>query len=1347
MNNYNNTTHTSRIFNRTGAKFRIAATITLLGLYALSIQASTKSPEYNFLHYTSENGLASNCVRDIVQDNQGFMWFATDGGLNSFDGVRFMTYLPDNGNKRELPEIYALCLCMYGDDLLVSISQNIYRYDRTGDKLIPLQLKYPQGIRKIEGLDVRDMDSDTFGNLWITVENNGVYRIDKTMKVTCHYSFPELNNTVTTIYVDNSNVVWALSTVGEGGVYRYDRNSKKFIKVIFKFPTENKNIHAQAILHDSNGEHWLGTRNNGLLKFNPNTGEILHGVLPNTSDGFNHIHSITQYSPTQLLIGSDQGVALYDIPTDKSILYTNDELNNRSLSNQFVYPIHRDREGGFWIGTFYGGINYMSPDTKHINRYTPSRYRNSVCGNVISCLGEDSSGTIWIGSDDGGLCNYNPSNGKFTKYPLDRTRTYDNVHAVNSSPQGIWVGTFSSGAGLLNPATGQWRQVPLEGYGNSYSCYAILQDSKGNVWMAANDCLNRYDVNKDMFIRHRYLGSWTKCIVEDTRHRIWVGTQGKGLFIFNPAMDIWVNFHSGKDGGNLPNNQVYHISMTKEGEIYVATGNGVALYDEANDRFKKVNVDIPFRVANSVEKAGNSLWIATNNGLIRYKNDGTSETYSTKDGLVNNEFCSGVSLLASDGQMYLGSPNGLCSFFPSELKPNKYVPPIYFTGLEVVNRLIHVGDPLLPKSLDTLDELVLGHDDHTFSIYFSALSYANPDKNEYVYKLEGFDKGWIAAGKENRATYSNLPPGKYTLRVRAANNDGIWNEEDVRLKIRVKPVWYASWWMRTIYALLLISFLFLLYRRNVKRREDAHQEELRRISSNKEKEVYKAKLGFFTIVAHEIRTPVSLIIGPLEKMIDNAASLPSSLRGDLDMINSNARRLLSLVNQLLDFKKVEESEMPMDFVHVRVLPLIESVVERFKPSVKHKGAVLTAEYPGTDFEADICPEAFTKLVSNLLNNARKFTADRISLQCVYSQGEDFFKIIVEDNGIGIPKEKQERIFTPFYQVIDNINESRGGTGLGLSIVKNVAEKHGGNVKVESEPGKGSRFIVTLPVKQKIVVPVEQLQEQISTIINQEQSEESEKNKSDKQVMLVVDDNRDMLNYISKSMEGKYDVLTAENGREALEVLKDNDVAMIICDWMMPVMDGLTLLRKIRNNIATSHIPFIMLTAKTDTESKVESMKSGADAYVEKPFSMAFLEARVENLVNMRRMLRDKYSNNEQVPVTVLASHPQDDDFLERLNGIIEEHLSDTTFSVDILAEKLNISRTNLYSKLKSMADMTPNEIIQITRLKKGAELLAEGNLKVSEVSDRVGFNSPSYFTKCFQRQFGVKPGSYAETTK
>lgn len=1338
MTEYNNTTVTNKFkYGITGLTVLIAA---LYSMSSLPARAATDSPEYNFMHYTSDKGLPSNCVRDIAQDSKGLIWFATDGGVCSFDGVRFHTYLPGDSEGKEPTDSYALSLCMYGNELLVSASQNLYRYDRIKDKIVPLDIKYPQGVKMLNGLDVRDMESDSFGNIWLAVENNGIYCMDHDMKVTAHYDFPELNNTISSIYVDSSNTVWGLSTVGEGGVYRFDRNSKRFRKFIFKFPDKTKNIPALAILQDTNGEYWLGSRNDGLIKFNPQNGDVLRSTQPDIPNGFYHIHSLAQYSPTKLLVGSDQGMALYDIPTGKSVLYAKDELNRHSLTDQFVYPIRRDREGGFWIGTFYGGVNYMAPDTKHISRFSHSRYRNSVSGNVISCISQDSRGTIWIGSDDGGLCSYNPVSGQFTKYPLDRNRTYDNVHAVNPTEQGIWVGTFLSGAGLLNPATGQWRQIPLEDYGNAYSCYAILQDREGNVWMSANDCLNRYDPQKGMFVKYRYLGSWAKCIVEDGKHRIWIGTQGNGMFMFNPGLDTWSSFHSTPSGGNLPNNQVYHISVSDLDEIYAATGNGVVIYDQSNNRFRKLDIPLPSQWAHSVTKVGSDLWISTGKGLVRWGKDSSFDLFTTNDGLLSNEFSPGVALLASDGHMYLGTANGLCSLYPTEMHPNKYVPPISFTGLEVVNRKVNVGDPLLPQSLDTIDELVLGHDDHTFSIYFSALSFVNPENNTYSYKLEGFDKDWIIAGKENRATYSNLPPGKYTLHVRASNNDGTWNEEGVQLKIRVKPVWYASWWMRTICILLILALIILWYRRNVKRREETHRQELERISSNKEKEVYRAKLGFFTIVAHEIRTPVSLIIGPLEKIIDNARNLPASMRNDLDMLNSNARRLLSLVNQLLDFRKAEENEMPMDFHHVKVRPLIESVVKRFIPSVEHKGARLTAEYPATDFEADLCPEAFTKLVSNLLNNARKFTTDSITLRCLYTP-DDTFQVIVQDNGIGIPKEQQGKIFTPFYQVIDNINESRGGTGLGLSIVKNVTEKHGGSISVESEPGKGARFIVRLPVHQKIVVPDEpEPLPDVPENIDPEQKDA--KDAVAKPAMLVVDDNPEMLDYISKIMESKYMVYTAENGQDALEILKDKEINIIICDWMMPVMDGLTLLRRIRGNIATSHIPFIMLTAKTDTESKVESMKAGADAYVEKPFSMAFLDARVDNLVNMRRMLRDKFTGNELVPVTVLASHPEDDDFLQRMNAIIEEHLADTTFSVDVLAEKLGISRTNLYSKLKSMAEMTPNEVIQLTRLKKGAELLAEGNLKVSEVSDRVGFNSPSYFTKCFQRQFGVKPGSY-----
>ena len=1318
--------------------------MTLLCAFRPEALTEAEPPEYNFLHYASDKGLPSNCVRDIVQDPKGLMWFATDGGICSFDGIRYRTYLPEDAEGKEPSETYALCMCMYGEDLLVSASQNLYRFDRAKDALVPIQLSYPQGVKDIKGMDVRDMQCDSFGNIWLSVENAGIYCVNRDMKVTGHYEFPELNNSISSIYIDNSNIVWGLSTVGEGGVYRFDRNAKKFRKMSFKFPEGSRNIPALAMLQDSNGEYWLGSRGDGLIKFNPNNGDVLHSDSPRIPNGFFHIHSIAQFSPSKLLVGSDQGMALYDIPSGKSILYTKDELNRHSLSDQFVYPIIRDREGGFWIGTFYGGVNYMAPDTKHISRFSHSRYRNSVSGNVISCISEDSHGTIWIGSDDGGLCNYNPTNGQFTKFTLDRSRNYDNVHALNPTDRGIWVGTFSSGAGLLNPETGQWRQIPLEGYGNNYSCYAILQDADGNVWMSANDCLNRYDPARNMFVKYRHLGSWTKCIVQDSKRRIWIGTQGKGLFLFNPRLDTWVNFHTAATGGNLPNNQVYHISLSDQGNVLVCTGDGVARYDEKANRFNKIDTPLPSKAAHSVAQVGTDLWISTSRGLLRRSPDGSVDLFTTNDGLVNNEFSPGVACTASDGRLYLGSASGFCSLYPTEMRSNKFVPPISFTGLEVVNRKIQVGDPLLPQSLDTIDELVLGHDDHNFSIYFAALSYVNPESNTYSYKLEGFDKDWIIAGKENRATYSNLPPGRYTLHVRAANNDGTWNDEGVQLKIRVKPIWYASWWMKTIYILLFIALAVLWYRRTVIRHEKAHQEELERISSNKEKEVYRAKLGFFTIVAHEIRTPVSLIIGPLENIIENARNLPASMRNDLDMLNSNARRLLSLVNQLLDFRKVEENEMPMDFHHVKVLPLIKSVAERFKPSVEHKGAHLVTEYPSEDFEADVCPEAFTKLISNLLNNARKFTKDSITLTCRYTPGAETFQVIVLDNGIGIPKEQQGKIFTPFYQVIDNINESRGGTGLGLSIVKNVAEKHGGSINVESEPDKGARFIVTLPVHQDIVVPDEHDRNPIpADSENRDNEHHDTEDIPAKPAMLIVDDNPEMLDYIRKIMESKYTVHTAENGQDALDVLKDKDINIIICDWMMPVMDGLSLLRKVRGNVATSHIPFIMLTAKTDTESKVESMKAGADAYVEKPFSMAFLDARVENLVNMRRMLRDKFAGNELVPVTVLASHPEDDDFLQRMNAIIEEHLADTSFSVDVLAEKLGISRTNLYSKLKSMAEMTPNEVIQLTRLKKGAELLAEGNLKVSEVSDRVGFNSPSYFTKCFQRQFGVKPGSYS----
>ena len=466
------------------------------------------------------------------------------------------------------------------------------------------------------------------------------------------------------------------------------------------------------------------------------------------------------------------------------------------------------------------------------------------------------------------------------------------------------------------------------------------------------------------------------------------------------------------------------------------------------------------------------------------------------------------------------------------------------------------------------------------------------------------------------------------------------------------------------------------------------------------------------------------------------------MKDDLHVIDRNARRLLSLVNQLLDFKRVEDNALPVGFRHEKIVPLVESVVERFRPSVEHNGGTLTTDFPDKDLTVDVDPEAVTKLVSNLLNNARKFTKDSIHVECRLLPGGHQFMISVADNGIGIKKENRDKIFKPFFQILDNINESKGGTGLGLSIVKSVADAHGGTINVESTPGKGSKFIAVLPVSHENVVPAEEPMESSGDDAAMLHHHE-EPDPGAKPALLVVDDNEEMVKFISSSFESNYDVLTASDGKEALKRMSERSVSLIICDWMMPVMDGVEFLKAVRKDENYSHIPFVMLTAKTDNVSKIETMRFGADAYVEKPFSIGFLEARIENLLEMRSMLRRKFSGSPLEPITTLASTPVDNELLSKLQALIEENFSNPALNVDFIADHLGISRSGLYSKIRTLANVTPNELIQITRLKKAAELLAEGKYRVNEICYMVGFNSSSYFSRCFQKQFGEKPGEFA----
>lgn len=1315
-----------------------ASILSFILSFMITAQAAFQAPDLKFKHITTDAGLPSNCVRAIVQDEDGFMWFGSDGGLVRYDGASPKVFIP--GEKEGLGDVYVLSLARYGRGLLVGTDHMLYSYDPLRESLTQMPLKYAENVKgRIEG-GIHDIAVDSKANIWVSVEKQGVFLIDPAGNVTGNFKFPKVNDYIGDIYIDSNDVVWALSNTSGECLYRFDPAKQQFRQLILEIEGLSLRRGALAMTSDSHGNYWLGTWENGLVRFNPRTGEAVSATPAGQAWNLWHIHSITEYTPTLLLVGSDSGLTLVDTATGECKVYKADELDPQSLSDRFVYPVTKDSEGGIWVGTYYRGVNYVSAGSQRFRSWKHSRFINSLSGNVAVSLCEDMRGDIWIGTADGGLSCYNPDNDVFTAYRLTESNGPENVSALCADNGRIWVGTYSRGAGILDITSGRWTPVNIEGGLSSYSCYAICKDRKGDIWMGATETLTKYEPESNIFIPIKRLNAWITGIVEDNDGRLWIATPGGGLHRYDASVEEWKSYKASKANGGLPNNHVHSMSIDGHGDLYIATPDGICMYNPTEDSFNAIEECGVNISAQSICRTGNEFWVATSNGLINVK-DGSHRIYSMSDGLSDSQFLPGAILHASDGRIYFGTVNGLSRVDPMKMLGKTDPPVVKFTGLDILNEPVSVGSGPLLSSLNDMECLELNHTENTFSVYFSALSYYRPEANAYSYRLEGFDRTWLDAGKENRASYSNLPPGSYTLRVKAANSDGVWNDDGISLRIVVHPAWYASLIMKIIYIVLGVLLLLWLVRIVVKRMQRAHIRELDRISSNKEKEMFRSKLNFFTIVAHEIRTPVSLIIGPIEKILDSDEKFSKPVKEDLKVIDRNSRRLLSLVNQLLDFKKVEDNALPMGFRHERVVPIVEGIAERFRPSLEHKGITLKVDCKDPDFVADIDPEALTKLISNLINNARKFTKDMIEVECRPLEDGSRFMISVADNGIGIEKENRDKIFKPFFQVLDNLNESKGGTGLGLSIVKSVAEAHGGVIELESNPGKGSRFTAVLPLRQDCVVPSERIDSGMHDDVESAE-EASEAEMEGKPILLIVDDNDEMLRFIASHFESNYKVITATNGREALDLMQHNKVSLIICDWMMPVMDGVEFLKAIRENENFSHIPFVMLTAKTDNTSKIETMRSGADAYVEKPFSIGYLDARIENLLEMRRRLREKYSNSPFEPITTLASTQVDNELLTRMQELIDENLSNAELNVDFLAERLGISRSGLYDKIRSLADVTPHELIQLSRLKKAAEYLSEGKYRVQEVSYMVGFSNSSYFSRLFQKQFGVRPSEF-----
>jgi signal transduction histidine kinase/ligand-binding sensor domain-containing protein/CheY-like chemotaxis protein len=1151
---------------------------------------------------TMENGLTSNTVNSIAQDRRGFIWIGTSNGICRYDGVTVATYrLPETDGRPNVNTI----IVMDDERLLVGTQQGVYVFSFEHETFEPLTFD--------RQFSVNDIILDADGMLWIATQDQGIVSYDLASGDTNYFDLAEAGNNVVCVYVDRQNQLWAISSGQNSSLWQLNRSNGKFESMLQQ---DAAIARSTALLQTSDNRIWLGTANVGLmLLHNDRTTESMSTAV--SGHGM-HISALYELSATQLLLGCDDGVWLFDTSLRTLTLY---------MPQRFVNTIARDHEGGLWVGTDYSGVNYQSPIAHRFDSYLVG---------TVSQFCEDRQGRIWTTRENGGLDCHPKNHPELTLgsyaglVQLEKLKT----HALCMDGDDLWIGTFSDGVYVFSTVSGQLRHYKAtESERSLYdqnSC-TILRDRKGRIWVATMEGLCRFNRQSNDFERIVSVMSAPIDIDEDQNGCIWVATQGDGIWTYNPADGKLTTYHyNSNDNATLSHDMVNCLFIDGKERIWVGTQGGLCRFEPQRKNFTRIQLNVPRPGISAITEQQGVLWLAGDCGVLRYDSDKNLQRFTRQDGLVSEQFVPNAVLNGSDGRIYLGCNGGFNTFYPNKIKVNQLASEVCITQLEINNQPIRVGSWHLPQALSAIKQLDLWYNDNVFSLSFASLSYCSPEKNMYAYKLEGFDKHWNYVEHEHKATYTNLEPGIYTFYVKATNNDGIWSDRVAKLRIEVHPPYWWNIYAKILYVVLFVLLVTAFIRVRLYLNNRRHRKEIERLNAAKEEEMRVARTEFFTTIAHEIRTPVSLIIGPLTTLQENLQK-SNATKADFDtlsVIDRNAHRLLDLVNQLLDFRKVEQGRMDMNFAPVNVRDLLASVANNFSAVFGYSGHQLKVNYPDEHFTAVVDREGMTKVLSNLLSNANKYTKDTIVLNCYELAEAKQFVIEVTDNGSGIGQEDMKRVFDPFFQTADR----KPGTGIGLSIVKRIVEQHQGKVTVESELGRGTTFRIVMPVAQSfsgeqepIVRQTESPEAPAATTVGTGEAVQP----VEKPSMLIVDDNEDMLTFLVTSLMDRFEVTSARDGSEALKLIEESLVVVngqkapkstfdiIISDWMMQEMDGPELCSRLRQNAATKHIPFILLTAKTDSQSKVQAMEAGVDAFIEKPFALKYLEACINNLLTRK----------------------------------------------------------------------------------------------------------------------------------
>ncbi|MGV8096411.1 MAG: two-component regulator propeller domain-containing protein [Mangrovibacterium sp.] len=1352
----------------------------LLTVQAISGYGAPSRPDIRSLYFeviSTKDKLPNSVIRTIDQDSIGFLWFGSNDGLFRYDGQNYQIFRNRSNDPSSLSFNYVVD--MHLDRLGNPWILNYISLDHLNTRTGRFSHYHPQqGTSQIDMGAVYQLAITPGEDIFITSVRHGLLlkaHNDTVIRLLDpKNNFPDIARNLEAIAYHKHCLYVGKK---QEGIFKISLSEDDHsIRHVEKLAT-SAHTETFTILPDHRNRLWAGT-SDGIILCDLTNGKTQHFQYHPQQNSFlpdKEVLSLLVDDLDNLWIGTrENGLSI--VPVSEIInkgeqaagVKYSTGISEGSLKNRCINKIFRDRSGNFWLGTYSGGLHFVTEykNKIHTLKYDPG-HPESLSHPKVWGITQAKNGNIWLGTDGGGIDVWNPGSGiiKRIKHHPSGSGLSDNaiLCALTGSDGSLWFGTYRGGINRINPVTGE-----IKVYKNilaaikddyAYDIRTIYEDSKKQIWVGTNwkgVCL--YDRQNDRFTNIPELGSIdVRTILESKNGGYWFGTHSRGLIWYDPETKNRKNFINIPENNNsLPSNDIYSLKEDEEGKLWIGTQyGGLSCFDLKEGSF--TNFDVENGLASNtilslLEDSKGYFWLSTNEGISRFDpNTKSFINYDQTNGVLPGEFLNSSCIAGTDGTFYFGGSNGLNYFKPEFIQPSTVSPRVVFTDLKVFNEQVAPGSNVIKYSMEFNPLVRLNYRQSVFTIGFQAIQYPFADKCQYQYMLEGYDEKWNHAGMSNSATYRQLPPGTYSLKVKASNPDGVWNHDVSSINIEVIPPFWKTIWAYLLYAVALAGLVRAFFRFRMKQIRTLNQLQYEQKIRQKEQKIHHERLEFFTNMSHELRTPLTLIecaIDDLKKLLGRSKN--EKVTESLKTAGYHSSRLLDLINQLLEFRSIETGTPKISAERINLTQWLAGYLSNFKELADSKAITLRLAMPVNSIDLWVDPDKFSMIMNNLLSNAFKYTQPQGTISVSAEETPEKIIIEVSDTGSGISPKALPFIFERYFKT-----ESKStNTGIGLSLTKSLVELHEGHIEVNSVVGKGSTFILSFMKGNRHFKP-DQLklpeEEKESTVIVSEEKplDEAGENRESR-IMLIIEDNPDILTLLSGKFASGFEVHTAENGEKGIMFAETLIPDIIISDIMMPGIQGTEVCRKLKQNMATSHIPIILLTAKGTVADELTGLKTGADDYISKPFHFEILEARVETLIRNRISLFNYFKDKIPDQATALPDQSlldREQKFLQKAEQLILDKYLTSDASVFKLAEDLNFSRSSLYRKIKMLTGLSINEFIRSVRIRKAIRLLEEDGLTVSEAAYQAGFNDLKYFREIFIKQTGETPSAYKKKLK